>query len=263
MWWKFKRHKLARVSAVVLLVFYLLITVSEFVAPYALQTRHVGSIYAPPMAVHVVRDGSLHWPFVYGRTKTLDMKLLKRIYTDDPSKPHPLRFFCKGDSYRFWGLVRWDRHLFCAEGGEIFLLGADRLGRDMFSRIVYGARISLTIGLLGIAISFTLGITIGGAAGYYGGWVDVAVQRLIEVLQSIPSIPLWMALAAILPVTWSPDPDLFRHHADPRPARLDRASRARSARSCCPCARRTTSPPRRSWGQGRGASSCGIWCPAS
>ena len=204
MWWKFRKHRLAVLSGFVLLAFYLLILVAEFIAPYALQTRHVDSIYAPPMAIHVLRDGSLVRPFVYGRKRSLDMQILKRVYTDQPSEVHPIGFFCKGDPYRFWGVITWNRHLICAHGGNLFLFGTDRLGRDVFSRIIYGARISLTIGLLGISISFLLGITIGGAAGYYGGWVDIVVQRIIEVLQSIPSIPLWMSLAAILPVTWSP-----------------------------------------------------------
>ena len=117
----------------------------------------------------------------------------------------PLRFFCRGDSYQFWGLFEGDLHLVCpAENGQLFLLGTDRLGRDVLSRIIYGARISLTIGLIGITVSFVLGIVIGGLAGYHGGVFDLIVQRIIEVLQSIPSIPLWMALAAIMPVTWSP-----------------------------------------------------------
>jgi peptide/nickel transport system permease protein len=116
-----------------------------------------------------------------------------------------LHFFCSGDSYDFWGLTTARLHVVCpAAGGTLFILGTDRLGRDVLSRMIYGARISLTIGLIGITISFVLGMTIGGVAGYYGGWVDMIVQRLIEVLQSFPQIPLWMALSAVLPVTWSP-----------------------------------------------------------
>jgi peptide/nickel transport system permease protein len=130
---------------------------------------------------------------------------LRRQYTEDKSSPHPLRFFCFGDPYRFWGMVDLSVHVVCPEpGSTLFLLGTDRLGRDVLSRILYGARISLTIGLLGIAISFTLGLVIGGLAGYYGGWVDMTVQRIIEVIRSFPELPLWMALSAVLPVTWSP-----------------------------------------------------------
>ena len=136
---------------------------------------------------------------------TLDMDTLKREYTDNTDDVQQIRFFCRGDSYQFWGLFEGDLHLVCpAEDGQMFLLGTDRLGRDVLSRIIYGARISLTIGLLGITVSFVLGIVIGGLAGYHGGMFDLIVQRIIEVLQSIPSIPLWMALAAIMPVTWSP-----------------------------------------------------------
>ena len=135
----------------------------------------------------------------------LDMDTLKREYTDNTDDVQKIRFFCRGDSYEFWGLFESNVHLVCpAENGQMFLLGTDRLGRDVLSRIIYGARISLTIGLIGIAVSFVLGIIIGGLAGYHGGVLDLIVQRIIEVLQSIPSIPLWMALAAIMPVTWSP-----------------------------------------------------------
>ena len=155
--------------------------------------------------MHLFHEGRLVGPFVYGLDYQLNMTTLKREYTANQERVEPIRFFCRSDEYEFWGLFESDLHLVCpAEGSTLFLLGTDRLGRDIMSRIIYGARVSLTIGLIGIAISFMLGITIGGLAGYYGGWVDAAVQRLIEIFRSFPELPLWMALAAILPVTWSP-----------------------------------------------------------
>ncbi|KSV62858.1 MULTISPECIES: ABC transporter permease [Ensifer] len=205
MWWKFRRHKLALASGVFLVALYLMIVVCEFLAPYNLHTRNMDYIYAPPQAVHLFHEGKFVGPFVYGRTMTLDMDTLKRNYADDTKDVQPLRFFCRGDGYRFWGLFESNVHFVCpATGGEAFFLGTDRLGRDVLSRIIYGARISLTIGLLGITVSFVLGIVIGGLAGYHGGVFDLIVQRVIEVLQSIPSIPLWLSLAAIMPATWSP-----------------------------------------------------------
>lgn len=205
MWWKFKRHKLAVISGLFLLICYLSIIVSEMIAPYSLETRNTKFIYAPPQSVHLFHEGSFVGPFVYGYKTRLDMKTLKRIHTPDPKKVEKLRFFCSGDKYKFWGFVPSSFHFVCpAKKGQFYYLGADRLGRDVLSRMIYGARISLTIGLIGISVSFTLGIVLGGLAGYYGGWVDLVVQRLIEVVQSLPSIPLWLALAAIMPVTWSP-----------------------------------------------------------
>ena len=205
MWWKFKRHRLALASGIFLVILYAMILICEFLAPYNLHTRNVDFIYSPPQRVHVFHDGSFVGPFVYGRKMHLDMDTLKREYSDNTDDVQKVRFFCRGDSYEFWGLFESNVHLACpAENGQMFLLGTDRLGRDVLSRIIYGARISLTIGLLGVAVSFVLGIIIGGLAGYHGGVLDLIVQRIIEVLQSIPSIPLWMALAAIMPVTWSP-----------------------------------------------------------
>lgn len=205
MWWKFKRHKLAVWSGLVLLVMYGAIIIAEFLAPYNYQTRHTDFIRMPPQAVHVFHDGKLTAPFTYAMKASLDMETLMRVYEEDKTQPIPLRYFCTGDEYRFWGLIEGNIHLVCpGEGGTLFVWGTDRLGRDMLSRILYGGRISLTIGLIGISISFVLGIIIGGLAGYYGGLFDMLTQRAIEVIQSLPHIPIWLALASVMPPHWSP-----------------------------------------------------------
>jgi peptide/nickel transport system permease protein len=205
MWWRFRRHRPAVVSMAFLALMYLSTVISEFIAPYDLQTRSSAYIFAPPQQVHLFHEGNFLGPFVYGHKTTRDMETLQRVYTPDPSKPQPLRFFCLGDSYEFWGLIEGSFHFVCPpKGGHFFWLGTDRLGRDMFSRIVYAARISLTIGLIGITLSFALALVLGGLAGYYGGWVDMVVQRLTEIIKSFPHLPLWLALSAALPVTWSP-----------------------------------------------------------
>ncbi len=205
MWWKFRRHRIAVVSGAILVAMYATILVSEILEPYNLHTRATDYLYAPPQAVHFFHDGSLIGPFVYPLEARRNLEVLKWEYREDTSRPLPIRFFCLGDSYEFWGAIEGRFHLACApREGTLFLLGTDRLGRDILSRIVYGARISLTIGLIGVAVSFSLGIVIGGLAGYYGGWIDNLTQRVIEIFRSFPHLPLWMALSAALPVTWSP-----------------------------------------------------------
>ncbi|MCH7887659.1 MAG: ABC transporter permease [Proteobacteria bacterium] len=205
MWFKLKRHRIAVISGAVLAALYFSILISEFLAPYDLHTRNTGFIYAPPQGIHLFHEGRFVGPFVYGYNYRLNMENLRREYTPNPAKVEPIRFLCRGDSYEYAGLFESDLHFICpAEGGTLFLLGTDRLGRDMLSRIIYGTRISLTVGLFGITISFFLGIVLGGLSGYYGGWVDTIIQRLIEVIRSFPELPLWMALSAALPVTWNP-----------------------------------------------------------
>ncbi|WP_430475282.1 ABC transporter permease [Thalassospira lucentensis] len=205
MWWRLKRHRLAYFSLIILGIMYASILIVEFIAPYAQETRNSEFIHHPPQAIHLFHDGEFVGPFTYGTDFSVNMETLKPTYTPNPDRVDRLRFFCSGDEYKFWGLVDMDFHFVCPpEDGTMFVFGTDRLGRDMLSRIFYGARVSLTIGLVGISVSFFLGILIGGAAGYYGGWVDATAQRAIEVIRSLPEIPLWMALSAALPVTWSP-----------------------------------------------------------
>ena len=205
MWWRFRRHRPAVVSALFLALMYFSILISEWIAPYDLHTRHVRYIFAPPQEVHLFHDGRFIGPFVYGFSVQRDMDTLQRIYKPNHDEPQNLRFFCRGEPYKFWGLVEGSFHLVCPpEDGTFFLFGTDWLGRDMLSRIVYAARVSLTIGIIGIVLSFALALILGGLAGYYGGWVDLVVQRITEILKSFPHLPLWLALSAALPVTWSP-----------------------------------------------------------
>ncbi|MCX2723417.1 ABC transporter permease [Roseibium salinum] len=205
MWWKFKRHKLAVWSGVILILFYLTVPFAEVIAPYTANTRDSMNLYAPPQQVHFFHDGEFVGPFVYGISSEIDMETLQWVFQEDPTQVQRIRFLCSGDPYEFWGLFDASFHLFCpAKDGTLFLLGTDRLGRDQFSGLVYGARLSLTVGLVGVTISIVLGLFFGGIAGYFGGLLDSAIQRVIEIIRSLPELPLWMALSAALPVTWSP-----------------------------------------------------------
>jgi peptide/nickel transport system permease protein len=208
MWWKFRKHRLAVIGGIVVLGLYLVALFAEFIAPYSPETYSANYTYLPPTRLHF-RDSEGRWhlrPFVYGVKQTVEPVALRRVFTEDRSRMYPLYFFVRGEPYKLWGIIPWDRHLFGLQTNEhrIFILGADRLGRDVFSRVVYGTRISMSIGLVGVALSLILGIFFGGISGYYGGTLDNIIQRVIEFLRSIPTIPLWMALSAALPPNWSP-----------------------------------------------------------
>ena len=205
MWWKFRRHRVAVWSGVILILFYLCVPFAELIAPYSPNERSNDHLYAPPQTLRLFHEGSFVGPFVYGSKASIDLETVRWVYAEDRQDVQPLRFFCSGSKYRFWGLFDARFHLVCpAEGGTLYLLGTDRLGRDVLSGLIYGARLSLTVGLVGVTISIVLGLFFGGIAGFFGGFIDSAIQRVIEILRSLPELPLWMALSAALPVTWSP-----------------------------------------------------------
>jgi peptide/nickel transport system permease protein len=201
---KLRKHKLAMVSLFVLVLFYMLAFFCEFFSPYNKEMRFGDLFYTPPQRIHLFHEGRLSRPFVYGLNVESDAVTWQRTYIEDKTVRYPITFFTRGVPYRLWGLIPSDIHLFGTSGrGSLFLFGSDRLGRDLFSRQLYAARISLTIGLIGVAFSFILGCLLGGVSGYYGGTVDSVVQRIIEFLICIPTIPLWMSLSAALPADWS------------------------------------------------------------
>mgnify|MGYP000076500040 CR=1 FL=1 len=205
MWRKFKRHKLALFGSSILIILYIVALFCEFFSPYDIYKRYPKYIYCPPQMIHFFdEEGKFYLrPFVYGLKKKYDPKTLRRKYIADKTKKYPLRFFILGNKYKLWNLFPGDIHFFGVEDGVIFLFGTDKLGRDIFSRNIYATRISLSIGLVGVGISFVLGAILGGISGYYGGTADMVIQRIIEFLISIPTIPLWMALSAALPPRWS------------------------------------------------------------
>ncbi len=209
MWWRFRRHKLAMVSAVVIILIYLVALFAEFLAPFMPDTVNARYLYAPPQALQWfdTSGGGLKFdPHVFGYKSTIDVAAGRRTFTIDPTQKVSVRLFVLGDEYKLMGIIPSKRHLLgpAEEGQPMYLMGADRLGRDMFTRMIYGTRISMSIGLVGVAISLLLGVLLGGISGFYGGTVDNIIQRVIEFLRSIPTIPLWMGLAAALPMNWPP-----------------------------------------------------------
>ncbi len=204
MWWKFRKHRLALVGGSILTVFLLAVLFCEFLSPYYVSTRFSKLIYAPPQRLRFVDENGFHIrPFVYGYNVTLDLDNWERIYEPDISQRYELKLFARGPEYRFWGLFKTDMHLFGVEEGYIFLFGTDTLGRDVFTRILYATRISLSVGFIAVFINFIMNILIGGVSGYYGGTTDMIIQRIHDFLQSIPRLPLWMTLSAALPIYWS------------------------------------------------------------
>jgi peptide/nickel transport system permease protein len=202
---RLRTKQLAFAAFVFLAVSYAMLPFIEVIAPYDSEARDSDRVYAPPQSIRLFHEGKFVGPYVYGYASTVDVETFKRVFTVDTNNPQLLQFFCSGQPYRLLGIAPMSLRLVCpAEGGTMYLLGTDRLGRDVLSRMLYGGRVSLTIGLIGVAISIVLGVLFGLLAGYLGGWVDSAIQRLIELLRSLPELPLWMALGAALPANWSP-----------------------------------------------------------
>lgn len=204
-WRKFRQHRLALISGIFLLLCYLMLPFAGFIAPYGANERNSDFVFAPPQGISFFHNGSYVGAHIHPLEAVRDLENFQWTYTADESRTVPVTFFCKGSPHRIAGLIPSDTHLFCTiDDTPVFLWGADRLGRDVFSRILYGAQLSLTVGLIGITVSFTLGIFFGALAGYFGGPLDWSINRLIEILRSLPELPLWLALSAAVPSNWGP-----------------------------------------------------------
>jgi len=207
MWWRFRKHKMAMISAVVVGLFYLVALFCEFFATTGTTGSAAKRSYIPPQPIHWFDDGKFR-PHVYAVSGHRDPKTYKMVWEADPETKIPIRFFAKGFEYKVLGLFPADRHLIGVQEGldaaeTIFLLGTGIQGRDLYSRLMFATRISMSIGLVGVLLTLVVGIFLGGLSGYYGGSVDNVIQRGIEVIRSIPTIPLWMGLAAAVPLDWS------------------------------------------------------------
>ncbi len=206
MWWRFRKHRLAMAGTAVVLLFYLVVVLADFLAYSNPLASEAQRSLLPPQRIHWFDYGRFA-PHVYGLTGSRDPMTFKRVYIPDPEKKIPVRFFVRGFEYRLFGLIPASWHLIGVDGATpeetLFLLGTDEQGRDLWSRLMYGTQTSLTIGLAGVAISLFLGVLLGGISGLYGGVIDTIIQRVIEILRSIPTIPLWMGLAAALPADWN------------------------------------------------------------
>ncbi|QAY67281.1 ABC transporter permease [Paenibacillus protaetiae] len=199
---KLMKHKLARISLFVLGFMYLMVLFGNFIAPQGLDSYDSDNLNSRPSKLHWVDpEGKFHFvPFVYGLKSGRDPETLRKIFVEDKEKIFPIRFLVTGTEYKMWGFIPGNLHLFGVdEPGRFFVFGTDGMGRDLFSRIVLGSQVSLTIPLVGVAISFFLGLLIGGISGYFGGVTDTVIQRLIEIIRSFPTLPLWMALSAAIP----------------------------------------------------------------
>lgn len=203
---RFRKHRAAVYAGWVLVILYLVALFCEFLAPYDPNARNTHSLYAPPQPVRILtEEGKWAMPFVYGLASRRDPVTLQMTHEENRQVRHRIVLLPKIEKRWLWGVIPLEHSLFGAgQDGTVHLLGADALGRDLFSRILYGARVSLSIGVIGVVVSFALGLTLGSLSGFYGGWIDNTVQRAMEVIHSFPSIPLWMALAAALPQSWSP-----------------------------------------------------------
>lgn len=209
-WQKFRRHRLARVSLWVLAAFYAVAILAEFLAPYKAHEIFARFSYAPPQRIHLIdRDAEGGWrlrPHVLGYRTTVNSVSFVRTFTPDPNNKIYIRLLGRTEPYKLIGIIPLSYKLLVSSDSDqpVFLLGADRLGRDLLSRTIFASRVSLSVGLVGVVLTLVIGVAIGAVSGYFGGFVDGLIQRLMEILRSIPAIPLWLALTASLPGDWTP-----------------------------------------------------------